>query len=251
MGSQVYKGWNQSVDGSQESTNKTTALDEDTFNVGGASLAEGVLNSDKSQSEIETAMAANMKFSENNQGIVVKYTIALVSGKIPNAVFSPKYDGRYYEQTYKKHPKFYTIKVKKDYTSVALAGCSTICDCSFMDKDGNRVVANPKATIRNERPKDEGLEQDHFKKTIYGDGGDFTSNMSAPEGAYFKNVQLRLRYNTMVDGSYYEKSKGFIDDASFQSGEIDIVAKGSQWAGQGGVYVSGGSKTKINGTPNY
>jgi len=245
VGSQVVKGYGQSVDSSQESTEKTTALNEDVFNVGGASLTEGLLTSDKDQKEIDRIMADNMKFSEKNQGVVVKYTIALVSGKTPNTALASKYNGRYYEQTYKKYPKFYTIKVKKNYTSIAGATYSTILDCAFMDKDGNRVVANPKAVIR-----DGELEQDHFKKNIVGYDGGFTSNMHAPAGAYFKNVQLRMRNNSMSSGSMTEKEKGFIDDASFQSGEIDIVAAGSQVVGQGGVYLHRNSKTKANGKPN-
>jgi hypothetical protein len=251
-GSQKVEGYSHSASSSQEVTEKITASADDIFNIGSTSLTKEVLSGKKTQEDIEKAMCEDMEFGKGSQGVVVKYTIAIITGANAGKIITPMYSGKYFEQTYKKYPNFFNIKVKKNSSFSSIAGASTkpICDCSFFTiENGKEVLVrkSKKATIRDET--NEGLEQGTFEKKLTGYDNILISNMKAPAGAYYKNVQFRIRHNHIKYGKYYESVRGFIDDKSFQAGNIDIIIAGGQVAGGGDPYIYSESKTNETGKP--
>ena len=232
-GKQVIKGYGQSLNSSQNATEEATSLKEDIFNLGGTPLANEVLRSKKTQEEIENAIANNMKFSESNQGVVVKYTIALITGGSPGSIITPKYDGRYYETAYRKCPNYYSVafKQEKNFTHIAGAKNKIVLDVStFKVENGKKT---PVYTMKT----------DFFEKATT--DNKFTSRMEAPKDQYFDKIQLRIRYQKCLNCSYNAGPIGLIDDKSFQSGKIDIVVGGTQRAGGNGVYIHSDSITKL------
>lgn len=105
-GSQVVKYGGSSGSSSQSYSTESSYESSSIFNLGGTALTSAVLKAkEKNQQALENAMAENMRFSRNNQGVVTKYTIQLITGTNPGQVLRPLYSGSQYTIGYTKCPR--------------------------------------------------------------------------------------------------------------------------------------------------
>ncbi len=118
--SQKVSGYGQSVSGKESGSEEVTSTQEDIFNLGGSAITAAALQSTKTQAELEKAMAANMKFSHSNQGVITKYTIELVTGKYPGTVIKPLFNGTQYQIKYARCPRRLSMYV--NVTPVRVGG---------------------------------------------------------------------------------------------------------------------------------
>lgn len=109
--SQKVSGYGQKMNASQSLAESSSYTNDEIFNLGGTGLTIAALRSKRSQADLEKAMRDNMKFGANNQGVVMKYTIQLITGTYPGKVVKPLYNGKQYTVGYTRCPRKLSAKI--------------------------------------------------------------------------------------------------------------------------------------------
>lgn len=229
--SEKVTAYGQSVDGSQKGSEEVTSTNESLFNLGGTALSISALKSKKTQEDLEKAMADNMKFSANNQGVVTKYTIQLLSGTTPGKVIRPTFTGKQYQIGYARCPRKLSMYV--DVSNVTIGGPGGGDVRVHLDVECFRVTPQPNLK--------EGEGVPTIFKVVNGRSSDkvqdpwwYTFNNSRTRefgdlkpGEYIKYdplLRVRSRYSKVAD--FKSKDEKRLNHGEITSGEMTVTLEG-------------------------
>lgn len=214
-------GWGQSAHTDVSTSISSDYISDEVFNIGGTALTKEVLRSARSQSELEQAMADNMKFSSTNQGVVTKYTIQLITGKNTGKVIKPLYSGKQYSISYTRCPRRLNAKINVKDVRILDGKVKVQIDAQCF-----RVV-NGKAeifkSVNGDSPK---KVQSPWWYTFSGSRNREYGDLNAGEYIY-KDPKVRIRSKySRVDG-YDAQDERRLNRGEIETGSIEIVLKGS------------------------
>lgn len=201
----------------------------------GASLSTSILNGKRTDAEVESALANTMEFSASNQGAIIGYTLAVITGPNAGMPIVPKYDVDYVEKTYKRCPSRVLLKIKMETWTLASEKNVKVKFTydTFKLVNGNKVVSR-----RN--VEDEKAYNDSSKYDIR------SLNLQAGEYVEGGRLRLQVRCRSCSVGSWHNDISDALIDAS--SGVVDLWLKGSTRAGSGNKsYIYSQSVTQIVG----
>lgn len=227
-GSQHVTAYGQEVKSNQALEESSSCSKDEIFNLGGTALTIAALRSKKTQAELERAMADNMEFSRENQGVVTKYTIQLITGNSPGSVIRPLYSGTQQQLNYVRCPRRLDTHICVKDVHIGAGKVKVQLDVKCF-----RVVGNKKETTREINGSSSDKRQDpwwytfdHSRNRVYGDCG---------EGEYIEpNPLLRIRAKT-GGGSYSAKDEMVLSPKYLETGALNIELAG---------WVSGSVKIK-------
>lgn len=222
-GTQKVLAWGQKVESSQNIAESSSYTKDEIFSLGGSSLARDVLRGKKTMEELDKAMSDNMRFGENNQGVVVKYTMQLITGEYPGKVIKPTYSGKTYTTRYERCPRRVEAKINVADVTIAAGKVKVQMDIAEISINNNdwtttRIIngsSSEKAqdpwyyTFRNSKTQEYGPTRENTYISPY--------------------PLLRIRSKDSELDSYRADDAQRID---VSSGKIEIVLKGSVFAGK-------------------
>ena len=214
-------GWGQSAYTDVSTSFSSDYISDEIFNIGGTALPKETLRSTKTQSELEQVMANNMKFSSNNQGVVTKYTIQLITGKNTGKVIKPLYSGKQYHISYTRCPRRINAKINVKDVRI-LDGKVKV----QMDVQCFRVVNGKVEIFKSVDGNSSKKAQDPWWYTFSGSRNREYGDLKAGEYIY-KDPKVRIRTkNSRVDG-YDAQDERRLDKGEIETGSIEIVLNGS------------------------
>lgn len=222
-GGQKVIALGQKVELSQNIAESSSYTKDEIFSIGGSSLARDVLRGKKTMEELDKAMSDNMKFGQNNQGIVTKYTIQLITGDYPGKVIRPTYSGKTNTTIYTRCPRKVEAKINVADVRILAGRVKVQMDIQEIKIDNNKWT-----TTRVINENSPAKEQDPWYYT-------FRNSKTREYGPTRKGTYiypyplLRIRSKDSEIDSYRADDLRSID---VSSGKIEIVLKGSVLAGQ-------------------
>lgn len=222
-GTQKVLAWGQKVESSQNIAESSSYTKDEIFSIGGSSLAKDVLRGKKTMEELDKAMSDNMRFGENNQGVVVKYTMQLITGEYPGKVIKPTYSGKTYTTRYERCPRRVEAKINVADVTIAAGKVKVQMDIEEISINNNQWT-----TTRIINGSSSEKAQDPWYYT-------FRNSKTREYGPTRENTyispypQLRIRSKDSELDSYRADDDRRID---VSSGKIEIVLKGSVFAGK-------------------
>jgi thiol-activated cytolysin len=221
--SQKVSAYGTNVDASENYSSSESYQNSEIFNLGGTSLSKSVLEGKKTQEEIEKAMANNMQFSRNNQGVVTKYTIQLVTSTTPGKPIRPLFNGKLYQIGYVRCPRKLSAYVNVGPVRIGGSGGGDVR--VFLEVQCFRVV--------NGKPVIFKTVDMHSPRKIVWDWY-YTCNKTAThiygdlnEGEYiFKNPTLRVQSRASKVSDWTTDDTKLLNHGEIESGEIELYLDG-------------------------
>ena len=217
-GSQKVSGYGQSASSSQSLAESSEYNSDEIFNLGGTALPISALRGKRTQAELEKAMSDNMKFSHENQGVVTKYTIQLITGAYPGKVVKPLYSGTQYQIGYTRCPRRLTIRFNVSDV-VILSGLVKL----QLDVQCFRVVNGKPVIFKSVNGRSPSKVQDpwwHTTKTSrYQEYGDLQ-----PGEYIYKDPLLRVRAKVV---NYAANDERRLSNGEISTGTMEVVMKGN------------------------
>jgi thiol-activated cytolysin len=222
-GNQKVKGYGQEASSSQSLAESSSYSKDDVFNLGGTALSIAVLKSKKTQAELETAMADNMKFGHSNQGVVMKYTIQLITGDSPGRVVKPTYSGKYNEISYTRCPHNVEMHIKVTDVTIGAGKVKVQLDMEAFKVQNSKAVY-----LRKVDGNSSSKAQDAWFYTFSNSRNREYGDLKKGEYIY-PNPLLRIRSKATGSGKYRADNSRRVD---ISSGKIRVELKGSVFAGK-------------------
>lgn len=217
-GSQKVSGYGQSASSSQSLAESSEYNSDEIFNLGGTALPISALRGKRTQAELEKAMSDNMKFSHENQGVVTKYTIQLITGAYPGKVVKPLYSGTQYQIGYTRCPRRLTIRFNVSDVTI-LSGLVKL----QLDVQCFHVVNGKPVIFKSVNGRSPSKVQDpwwHTTKTSrYQEYGDLQ-----PGQYIYKNPLLRVRAKVV---NYAANDERRLSNGEISTGTMEVVMKGN------------------------
>ncbi|ERI85997.1 fibronectin type III domain protein [Bacteroides pyogenes F0041] len=219
--SQKVSGYGQTANASQSLAESSSYTNDEIFNLGGTGLTISVLRSKRSQAELEKAMSDNMKFGPNNQGVVTKYTIQLITGAYPGKIIRPLYSGTQYRIGYTRCPRRISAKINVKDVRIADGHVKVQLDVQcFRVKNGTPVIF--KIVNGNSPSKVSDPWWYKFQNSRTREYGDLQ-----PGEYIYKNPLLRIRTRfSRIDG-WDAQDERRLNHGEIETGAMEIVLKGS------------------------
>lgn len=227
-GSQVVK-----YDGSSGSSNQNVSIessyqDSSIFNLGGTALTIATLKAkEKNQQALENAMAENMKFSRNNQGVVTKYTIQLITGTNPGQVLHPLYSGSQYTIGYTKCPR--RIPTKFNVKDVTIGGKGGGNVRLYLDVQCFRVVNGKPVIFRTIDESTPDKQRDPWYWTTQNTKEVEFGNLNPGEYIY-KDPLLRVKARITQVSSYSQHTQRRLNHGEIETGSMEVILGGSVYS---------------------
>ena len=216
-GAQKVHAYGQS-DNSRLLAETSEYTNDDIFNLGGTALPISELRSKHTQSELERTMSDNMKFSHENQGVVTKYTIQLISGTYPGTEVKPLYSGTQYQIGYTRCPRKLTVRLNVSDVSILSGTVKVQFDVQcFRVVNGKPVIFK---TVHGDSPSKAQAPWFVTTKTSrYQEYGDLQ-----PGEYIYQNPLLRIRSKII---NYKAQDERWLYNDEISTGAMEIVMKGS------------------------
>ena len=220
--SQKVTGYGTDVDASEDYSALKSYQNSDIFNLGGIGLTKSVLQGMKTQREIEQAMANNMQFGRNNQGVVTKYTIQLVTGTTLGKVIKPLFNGKQYEIGYVRCPRKLSAYVNVSPVRVGGPGGGDVR--VYLDVQCFRVVNGRPVIFKTINVNTPDKIQDPWYYTcnksathIYGDlNGEYI----------YRNPTMRVKSRASKVSRWTTDDSRILSHGEIETGEMEVYLKG-------------------------
>lgn len=217
-GSQKVSGYGQSASSSQSLAESSEYNSDEIFNLGGTALPISALRGKRTQAELEKAMSDNMKFSHENQGVVTKYTIQLISGAYPGKVVKPLYSGTQYQIGYTRCPRRLSVRLNVSDVTI-LSGLVKV----QLDVQCFRVVNGKPVIFKTVNGSSPSKVQDPWwyttKTSRYQEYGDLQ-----PGEYIYKDPLLRVRAKVV---KYAANDERRLSHGEISTGAMEVVMKGN------------------------
>ena len=217
-GSQKVSGYGQSANSSQSVAESSEYNSDEIFNLGGTALPISALRGKRTQAELEKAMSENMKFSHENQGVVTKYTIQLISGAYPGKVVKPLYSGTQYQIGYTRCPRRLSVRLNVSDVTILSGLVKVQLDVQcFRVVNGKPVIFK---TVNGSSPsKVQGPWWYTTKTSRYQEYGDLQ-----PGEYIYKDPLLRVRAKVV---KYAANDERRLSHGEISTGAMEVVMKGN------------------------
>ena len=217
-GSQKVSGYGQSANSSQSVAESSEYNSDEIFNLGGTALPISALRGKRTQAELEKAMSENMKFSHENQGVVTKYTIQLISGAYPGKVVKPLYSGTQYQIGYTRCPRRLSVRLNVSDVTILSGLVKVQLDVQcFRVVNGKPVIFK---TVNGSSPsKVQGPWWCTTKTSRYQEYGDLQ-----PGEYIYKDPLLRVRAKVV---KYAANDERRLSHGEISTGAMEVVMKGN------------------------
>lgn len=217
-GSQKVSGYGQSASSSQSLAESSEYNSDEIFNLGGTALPISALRGKRTQAELEKAMSDNMKFSHENQGVVTKYTIQLISGAYPGKVVKPLYSGTQYQIGYTRCPRRLSVRLNVSDVTILSGLVKVQLDVQcFRVVNGKPVIFK---TVNGSSPsKVQGPWWYTTKTSRYQEYGDLQ-----PGEYIYKDPLLRVRAKVV---KYAANDERRLSHGEISTGAMEVVMKGN------------------------
>lgn len=217
-GSQKVSGYGQSANSSQSVAESSEYNSDEIFNLGGTALPISALRGKRTQAELEKAMSENMKFSHDNQGVVTKYTIQLISGSYPGKVVKPLYSGTQYQIGYTRCPRRLSVRLNVSDVTILSGLVKVQLDVQcFRVVNGKPVIFK---TVNGSSPsKVQGPWWCTTKTSRYQEYGDLQ-----PGEYIYKDPLLRVRAKVV---KYAANDERRLNNDEISTGAMEVVMKGN------------------------
>lgn len=217
-GSQKVSGYGQSASSSQSLAESSEYNSDEIFNLGGTALPISALRGKRTQAELERAMSDNMKFSHENQGVVTKYTIQLITGAYPGKVVKPLYSGTQYQIGYTRCPRRLSVRLNVSDVTILSGLVKVQLDVQcFRVVDGKPVIfksVNGRSPSKVQDPWF--VVTDSSKTKEYGD--------LQPGEYIYKDPLLRVRAKVV---NYAANDERRLSNGEISTGAMEVVMKGN------------------------
>ena len=217
-GSQKVSGYGQSASSSQSLAESSEYNSDEIFNLGGTTLPISALRGKRTQAELEKAMSDNMKFSHENQGVVTKYTIQLISGAYPGKVVKPLYSGTQYQIGYTRCPRRLSVRLNVSDVTILSGLVKVQLDVQcFRVVNGKPVIF--KSVNGSSPSKVQGPWWCTTKTSRYQEYGDLQ-----PGEYIYKDPLLRVRAKVV---KYAANDERRLSHGEISTGAMEVVMKGN------------------------
>lgn len=217
-GSQKVSGYGQSASSSQSLAESSEYNSDEIFNLGGTALPISALRGKRTQAELEKAMSDNMKFSHENQGVVTKYTIQLISGAYPGKVVKPLYSGTQYQIGYTRCPRRLSVRLNVSDVTILSGLVKVQLDVQcFRVVNGKPVIF--KSVNGSSPSKVQGPWWCTTKTSRYQEYGDLQ-----PGEYIYKDPLLRVRAKVV---KYAANDERRLSHGEISTGAMEVVMKGN------------------------
>lgn len=163
-------------------------------------------------------MSDNMKFSHENQGVVTKYTIQLISGAYPGKVVKPLYSGTQYQIGYTRCPRRLSVRLNVSDVTI-LSGLVKV----QLDVQCFRVVNGKPVIFKTVNGSSPSKVQDPWwyttKTSRYQEYGDLQ-----PGEYIYKDPLLRVRAKVV---KYAANDERRLSHGEISTGAMEVVMKGN------------------------
>ncbi|WP_373735864.1 thiol-activated cytolysin family protein [Bacteroides heparinolyticus] len=219
--SQKVSGYGQNADASQSLAESSSYTNDEIFNLGGTGLSISALRSKRSQEELEKAMSDNMKFGPGNQGVVMKYTIQLITGAYPGKVVKPLYNGKQYQIGYTRCPRRISANINVKNVKILDGHVKVQLDVQCF-----RVVNERPVIFKIVHGSSPGKVQSpwlyKFQNSMTREYGDLK-----PGEYIYKDPLLRIRSRfSRVDG-WDAQDQRRLNHGEIETGAMEVVLRGS------------------------
>lgn len=219
--SQKVSGYGQKVSASQSIAQSSSYTNDEIFNLGGTGLTINALRSKRTQAELEKAMSENMKFGPNNQGVVMKYTIQLITGSYPGKVIKPLYYGKQYQIGYARCPRKLAAKINVSDVTISTGLVKVHLDVQcFRIVNGQPVIfkiVNSKSSAKTTAQWWYTFESS--KSRVYGD--------LKPGEYIYKAPLLRIRSRWSSTDGYDAQDERLLNHGEIETGAMEIKLRGN------------------------
>lgn len=225
------------IDCKEDITKSCASTNEQLVAIGcNSSLSASILRGKRSDAEIDAALADTMKFSASNQGDIVGYTLAVITGPNAGMTITPKYEVDYVEKEYKRCPGRVLLQIKME--TWTFAGQENVkvkftYDTFKLDGNNNKVVS--RRGVQDEKAYDDSSAYD-------------IRALNLLPGEYVEGgvARLQVRCRPCKGADWHNDIENVLIDMS--SGIVDLHLIGTTRAGSGSKsYIAGDSVTKIKG----
>lgn len=219
--SQKVSGYGQKVSASQSIAQSSSYTNDEIFNLGGTGLTINALRSKRTQAELEKAMSENMKFGPNNQGVVMKYTIQLITGSYPGKVIKPLYYGKQYQIGYTRCPRKLSTTINVSDVKILDGHVKVQLDVQCFRIVNERPVifkiVNSKSSAKTQDPW--WYKFQSSKSRVYGDLN--------PGEYIYKAPLLRIRSRWCRTDAYDAQDQLLLNHGEIETGAMEIKLRGS------------------------
>ena len=221
--SQKVSGYGTTASGSENYSESESYENASIFNLGGVGLTTSALKGKKTQAELEAAMAANMKFSRNNQGVVTKYTIQLVTGTTPGKVVKPLFNGKQYQIGYVRCPRKLSAYVNVSPVRVGGPGGGDVR--VYLDVQCFRVVDGKPVVFKTINNNSSSKEQDPWWYTCNKSATKIFGDLNVGQYIY-KDPTIRIRSRASKVSKWTTDDSRILNHGEIETGEMDVYLKG-------------------------
>ena len=221
--SQKVTGYGTDVDASEDYSALKSYQNSDIFNLGGIGLTKSVLQGMKTQREIEQAMANNMQFGRNNQGVVTKYTIQLVTGTTLGKVIKPLFNGKQYEIGYVRCPRKLSAYVNVFPVRVGGPGGGDVR--VYLDVQCFRVVNGRPVIFKTINVNTPDKIQDPWYYTCNKSATHIYGDLNVGEYIY-RNPTMRVKSRASKVSRWTTDDSRILSHGEIETGEMEVYLKG-------------------------
>ena len=221
--SQKVTGYGTDVDASEDYSALKSYQNSDIFNLGGIGLTKSVLQGMKTQREIEQAMANNMQFGRNNQGVVTKYTIQLVTGTTLGKVIKPLFNGKQYEIGYVRCPRKLSAYVNVSPVRVGGPGGGDVR--VYLDVQCFRVVNGRPVIFKTINVNTPDKIQDPWYYTCNKSATHIYGDLNVGEYIY-RNPTMRVKSRASKVSRWTTDDSRILSHGEIETGEMEVYLKG-------------------------
>jgi len=221
--SQKVSGYGTTASGSENYSSSDRYENDAIFNLGGSGMTISALRSKKTKAELEKAMADNMKFSRNNQGVVTKYTIQLVSGATPGKVVKPLFNGKQYQIGYIRCPRRLSAYINVSPVRVGGPGGGDVR--TYLDVQCFRVVNGKPVIFKVINKNSSSKVQDPWYYTCNKTRTVIFGDLNAGEYIY-KDPTIRIKSRASKVSKWTTDDSRILNHGEIETGDMELYLKG-------------------------